>query len=79
MYWIITFISSGVVLLGMGIYELVVIFSNPQDFNDPEMKSSCFENRILLVGQSIIGFLIIVKDVIVFFYERSPEKAKNPL
>lgn len=79
MFWIITFISSGVILLGMGIYELVVIFSNPQDFNDPEMKSSCFENRILLVGQSIIGFLIIVKDVIVFLYEKSQDKGKNLL
>ena len=78
-YWILTFISSGVVLLGMGIYELVAIFSNPEDFNDPDMKSSCFENRILLVGQCIIGFLIIGKDVGVFLYERSHEKGRNPL
>lgn len=41
-YWILTFISSCVVLLGMGIYELVAIYTHAEDFNDPTMKSSCF-------------------------------------
>ena len=41
-YWVLTFISSALVLLGMGIYELVAIFTNSDQFDDPDKRSSCY-------------------------------------
>lgn len=61
----------------MCIYESVIIAKNPQDFDDPNHSSSCFQNRILLIGECIFGFLICIKDVLVVLYEKSKEQEKQ--
>lgn len=65
------FVSSFLVLAGMCIYEIVTIVNNPQDFDDPDRKSACFQNRILLIAECGWGFAICIKDVLVFLYEKS--------
>lgn len=69
MYWAFTLFTSFGVLMGMGIYEMVTIYTHPEDFSDPKRLSPCFQNRILFVAECIIGFVIIVKDVLVLAYE----------
>lgn len=73
MYTILIFVSSFVVLLGMCTYEIVAIAQNSSAFDDPEHKSSCFQNRILLIAECIFGYLICVKDVMSWLYEKSKE------
>lgn len=68
-YWAFTLFTSFGVLMGMGIYEMVTIYTHPEDFSDPKRLSPCFQNRILFVAECIIGFVIIVKDVLVLAYE----------
>lgn len=70
-YTILILITSFGVLFGMCTYEIVRIAQNPQDFDDPKHTSSCFQNRILLVGECIFGYLICIKDVLVIIYNKS--------
>lgn len=74
-YTVCIFISSFLVLMGLCVYELVVIVNNREDFDDPDHKSSCFQNRIFLVGQCAIGFAICIKDVLVYLYDKSKQEA----
>ena len=76
-YTVCTFISSFVVLMGMCIYELVAIANNSKEFDDPDHKSPCFQNRIFLVGQCAFGFIICIKDVLVFLYDKSKQEAET--
>jgi hypothetical protein len=76
-YTVLIFISSFIVLLGMCTYEVVIIARNSQDFDDPDHKSSCFQNRIFLVGQCVIGFAICVKDVLVYLYDKSKQELET--
>ena len=79
MYRVGIFITS-VILVGMCIYEMVAVFSNASSFDDPDKKSSCYQNRILLVGQCIIGYLILIKDIVTLCYDQTKESQKaNPL
>lgn len=76
-YTVLIFISSFIVLLGMCTYEVVIIARNSQDFDDPDHKSSCFQNRIFLVGQCVIGFAICIKDVLVYLYDKSKQELET--
>ena len=73
-YYALLFTSSFVVLNAMCIYESVTIAKNPQHFDDPKHTSSCFQNRILLVGECVFGFLICIKDVFVVIKKKSKDK-----
>lgn len=76
-YNVAIFISSFLVLAGLCAYELVVISQHSAEFDDPDHKSSCFQNRIFLVGQCAFGFAICVKDVLVYLYQKSKEEAQQ--
>lgn len=76
-YTVLIFISSFIVLLGMCTYEVVIIARNSQDFDDPDHKSSCFQNRIFLVGQCVIGFAICIKDILVYLYDKSKQELET--
>lgn len=76
-YTVLIFISSFIVLLGMCAYEVVIIARNSQDFDDPDHKSSCFQNRIFLVGQCVIGFAICIKDILVYLYDKSKQELET--
>lgn len=75
LYYTLIFISSFVFLFGISTYEIVTIVTHPEDFDDPEHKSSCYQNRILLMAQCIFAYLICIKDVLVLLYDKSKEEA----
>lgn len=62
-------------MIGICTYEIITIVDNSSNFDDPNHKSSCFQNRILLMGQCIIGYLICIKDFLVFLYDKSKQEA----
>lgn len=76
-YYILTFITSYGILFGMCTYEIVTIATHPEDFDDPNHTSSCYQNRILLVGQCVFAYLICIKDVLVVMYDKSKEEANK--
>lgn len=61
------FLSSGVLLLGLGIYQSYTISTHSSDFfydaNTKTGSEVCFQNRIIFVGEIIIGFLTLFKDI----------------
>lgn len=61
------FLTSGVLLLALGAYQSYVIATNSSNFYyDADTKSgneACFQNRIVFVGEIIIGFLTLFKDI----------------
>ena len=64
LYLILIFVSSGIVLNAMCIYEMATIFQNPEYWAEDGASGYCFSNRILLVGQCILAFLIFIKDIV---------------
>lgn len=61
------FLSSGVLLLALCIYQSYTIATNSSNFYyDATAKIGnevCFQNRIIFVGEIIIGFLTLFKDI----------------
>lgn len=61
------FLSSGVLLLALGIYQSYTIATHSSDFffdaNTKTGSEVCFQNRIMFVGEIIVGFLTLLKDI----------------
>ncbi len=77
-YLALIFISSGVILNGMCIYEMYTIFQNPDFFAEDNADTGyCFSNRILLVGQCILGFLIFIKDIVYAICDRPKDEQES--
>ena len=60
LFQILMFLTSGVGLLTMGVYESWTIAAHPEEF----ASKVCFQNRIVYVSECILCFLILIKDVI---------------
>ena len=59
LFTILMFITSGVILLTLGIWESYVISTNQEEFT-----TFCFQNRIVFVSEIILCFLALIKDII---------------
>lgn len=68
-YKAITLFTSGCLLTALGVYESYVIAANSNSFEyDPKTKIGnlvCYQNRIVFVGEIIICFLTVIKDIVV--------------
>ena len=67
LYKILSFVTSSVLLLALGIYQIFNISTHSDAFfYDPKAKVGneiCYQNRIVFVGEIVIIFLTITKDV----------------
>lgn len=66
-YIILSFFTSSILLLALGIYQIYNIASHSDAFfYDPKAKIGnevCYQNRIVFVGEIVIIFLTIAKDL----------------
>ena len=53
---------------------MVTIFQNPDYFGEDSSAGACFSNRILLVGQCVLAYLIFIKDIIFAICDKPQEK-----
>lgn len=72
-YKAITLFTSGCLLTALGVYESYAIAANSSSFEyDPKTKTGnlvCYQNRIVFVGEIIICFLTLIKDIVVVVME----------
>lgn len=66
-YKILSFFTSSILLFALGIYQIFNIATHSDAFfYDPKAKVGdeiCYQNRIVFVGEIVIIFLTIVKDI----------------
>ena len=65
--WIVLIGITIVLLLALGGYQGYTVFNNPDDFyynaDTKEGNETCFQNRIIFVGEIVIIVLTLFKDI----------------
>lgn len=73
-YKMLSFFTSFILLLALGVYQIYNIASNSDEFfYDPKAKVGneiCYQNRIVFVGEIVIIFLTIFKDLYFHVFNR---------
>lgn len=74
LYKILSFFTSCVLLLALGVYQIYNIASNSNEFfYDPKAKVGneiCYQNRIVFVGEIVIIFVTILKDLYFHVFDK---------